>query len=182
MKKFSIPCDFNGVQSPFTIYIGDPEPKHHPLHFQADWLSRERGGTIPANVMDSVAKLKDLSEKNNVSFEELCVYALGAAQQQESEEASEENDENAEEELGEEDTDAPEETLDELSDESLEDSEELTDELLETPEGESDESLENLDETSDELGEEYLETSEETIDENNEIKDETKSDKPTSGG
>jgi Ran GTPase-activating protein (RanGAP) involved in mRNA processing and transport len=96
MKKFSIPCDFNGVQSPFTIYIGNPEPKHHPLHFQADWLSRERGGTIPPNVMDSVAKLKDLSEKNNVSFEELCVYALGAAQQQEVEEEEDEDQEETE--------------------------------------------------------------------------------------
>jgi hypothetical protein len=118
MKKFSIPCDFNGVQAPFTIYIGDPEPKHHPLHFQADWLSRERGGTIPSNVMDSVAKLKDLSEKNNVSFEELCVYALGAAQQQESEEA--EDDDN-------EDTDGNEEVSDETSEETTDENNEIKD-------------------------------------------------------
>jgi hypothetical protein len=85
MKKFSVPCDFNGTQSPFTIYIGMPEDKHHPLHFQADWLSKERGGTIPAEVMDSIAKLKELADKNNVSFEELCVYALGAAQQEKDE-------------------------------------------------------------------------------------------------
>lgn len=79
MKKFTVPCDFNGVKSPFTIYIGEPEDSHHPLHFQADWLTRERGGNIPGEVMDSIAKLKELADKNNVSFEELCVYALGAA-------------------------------------------------------------------------------------------------------
>lgn len=81
MKKFTINCDFGGQIAPFTIYVGQPEPGHHPLHFQAEWLSKERGGTIPAQVMDAVGKLKDLAEKNKVSFEELCVYALGAAQQ-----------------------------------------------------------------------------------------------------
>ena len=35
--------------------------------------------------MDSIAKLKDLADKNGVSFEELCVYALGTAQQGEGE-------------------------------------------------------------------------------------------------
>lgn len=79
MKKFTVPCDFGGQKSPFTIYIGDPEPKHHPLHFQADWLSKERGGTIPGEVMDSIQKLYDLAQKNNVSFEELCVYALNSS-------------------------------------------------------------------------------------------------------
>ena len=80
MKKFTINCDFNGQMAPFAIYIGRPEPKHHPLHFQADWLSKERGGTIPPDVMNSIAKLKELAERNGVSFEELCVYALGVAQ------------------------------------------------------------------------------------------------------
>ena len=83
VKKFTVPCDFGGQKAPFTIYIGDPEPKHHPLHFQSSWLSKERGGTIPAEVMDSIAKLKDIADQNNVSFEDLCVYALGAAQQEE---------------------------------------------------------------------------------------------------
>lgn len=82
MKRFTINCDFGGQIAPFTICIGDPESSHHPLHFQADWLSKERGGTIPPQVMDAVQKLKDLSVSNNVSLEELCVYALGAAQQE----------------------------------------------------------------------------------------------------
>lgn len=82
MKKFTINCDFGGQMAPFTICLGEPESGHHPLHFQAEWLSKERGGTIPPQVMDAVQKLKDLSKENNVSFEELCVYALGAAQQE----------------------------------------------------------------------------------------------------
>ncbi len=95
MKKFTVPCDFGGQKSPFTIYIGDPEPRHHPLNFQSNWLSKERGGTIPGEVMDSIAKLKDIADQNNVSFEDLCVYALGAAQQ-EDESSSEEDGTNEE--------------------------------------------------------------------------------------
>lgn len=78
MKKFTINCDFGGQMSPFTIFIGKPEHAHHPLHFQADWLTKQRGGMIPADVMDAVAQLNELSKKNNVSLEELCVYALAA--------------------------------------------------------------------------------------------------------
>lgn len=91
MKKFTVPCDFGGQKAPFTIYIGDPEANHHPLHFQSNWLSKERGGTIPGEVMDSIGKLKDLAAQNNVSFEELCVYALGAAQDENGDENHKEN-------------------------------------------------------------------------------------------
>lgn len=80
MKKFIVNCDFGGQIAPFQIMIGQPEPDHHPLHFQAEWLSKEKGGTIPQEVMDSVAQLFELAKKHNVSLEELAVYALGAAQ------------------------------------------------------------------------------------------------------
>lgn len=79
MRKFNITCNFGATQAPFTVYIGKPEAKHHPLHFQAEWLSKNRGGTIPQAVMDSIAKLKDIAVKNNVDFEELCAYALDVA-------------------------------------------------------------------------------------------------------
>lgn len=92
MKKFTVPCNFGGQQAPFTIYIGEPKEGNHPIQNQADWLSKERGGTVPAEVMESLAKLKELADKNNVSFEELCVYALGAAAQ-EREEGEESSDE-----------------------------------------------------------------------------------------
>ena len=82
MKKFVINCDFGGQLSPFAIYVGKPEQGHHPLHFQADWLSQTRGGIIPSEVMEAVTKLQELAQKNNVSLEELCVYALGTEEQQ----------------------------------------------------------------------------------------------------
>ena len=82
MKKFSVICDFGGTKAPFVVYIGAPQEGHHPLQFQADWLAKERGGNIPGEVMENIAKLKELADRNNVDFEELCVYALGAAQQQ----------------------------------------------------------------------------------------------------
>jgi hypothetical protein len=82
MKKFTINCDFGGQLAPFTIYIGKPEPGHHPLHFQADWLSKQRGGMIPGEVMEAVTQLQELAVKNGVSLEELCVYALGTEEEQ----------------------------------------------------------------------------------------------------
>jgi Domain of unknown function (DUF2610) len=78
MKKFSINCDFGGQMAPFDFYIGQPEKEHHPLHFQADWLAKQRNGVVPAEVMTAIAKLKDIAEKNNVSLEDLCVYAIGS--------------------------------------------------------------------------------------------------------
>ena len=79
MRRFTVPCDFNGQKSPFHIYIGDPQRAKHPLQNQSWWLSKERGGNIPQEVMDSFEKLRNIAEENGVSFEELCVYALGVA-------------------------------------------------------------------------------------------------------
>ncbi len=80
-KKFTIDCDFGGQMAPFAIFIGKPETGHHPLHFQADWLSKNRGGTIPGEVMEAVTQLQELAAKNGVALEDLCVYALGTDQQ-----------------------------------------------------------------------------------------------------
>lgn len=82
MKKFTIPCDFGGKKAPFDVYIGEPDEGNHPLQYQAQWLASERGGTIPGEVMESFSKLLALSKKNNVSFEDLCVYALEAANEE----------------------------------------------------------------------------------------------------
>jgi hypothetical protein len=79
MKKFTIPCTFGDKTAPFDVYIGNPKGGHHPLQHQAGWLSKERGGSIPAEVMESFGKLLDLAEKHNVAYEELCVYALNEA-------------------------------------------------------------------------------------------------------
>ncbi len=95
VKKFNIFCAFGGAVSNFTIYVGRPERNHHPLHFQSNWVSKERQGSIPQDIMDSMAKLKDISEKNNIPFEELCEYAIQASMsnnqnQEQTEETTEE--------------------------------------------------------------------------------------------
>lgn len=95
MKKFNIKVNFGGQEADFAIYVGTPQDGHHPLQFQAKWLSDERGGTIPDAVMDAVKQLYNLSKKNNVSFEDLCVYALGTAQK--SQTTSNDEDENDDE-------------------------------------------------------------------------------------
>lgn len=82
MKKFTINCDFGGQMAPFTIYIGTPKEGNHPLENQAKWLSDNRGGVIPGEVMEAIGKLQELSKKNKVSLEELCVYALGTEEEQ----------------------------------------------------------------------------------------------------
>jgi hypothetical protein len=94
MKKFSINCNFEGgAVAPFTIFIGMPEDKHHPLYFQNDWLSKEKGGQIPPNVMEAISKLVELSKANNISLEELCVYTLGSDEQKSEEEPATNTDE-----------------------------------------------------------------------------------------
>ena len=93
MKKFKIPCVFGNATSSVTFYIGNPEKDHHPIHFQADWLSKERGGTVSPEIMQSLEELKALSEKNGVPFEELCSYALESIQASQSLEQSKENKE-----------------------------------------------------------------------------------------
>lgn len=75
MKRFTITCDFGNQMAPFHVYIGQPTPGIHPLKYQASWLQEERGGRVPADVMESFQKLYDIAKENNVSFEELCVYA-----------------------------------------------------------------------------------------------------------
>jgi hypothetical protein len=73
IKKFTITCDFPGFTAPFDFYVGEPTPGLHPLHYQAAWLSRERGGTVPRKEMDEFARLRDIALENGVSFEELCI-------------------------------------------------------------------------------------------------------------
>ena len=76
-KKFTANCDFGGQKSPVTIYIGTPAVNSpHPLNFQSKWLSQTKGGTIPSDIMESFAKLSEISIKNRVPFEDLCAYVI----------------------------------------------------------------------------------------------------------
>lgn len=79
VKKFTVSCNFGASKAPVSFYIGDPHRDYHPIHFQNTWLSTAKGGSVPQEVMDSISKLRDLAIKNNVSFEELCYYAINMA-------------------------------------------------------------------------------------------------------
>ena len=81
-KEFEFDCDFGGQRAKFKFYIGTPQEGHHPLQFQAKWLSDERGGTIPDDVMKAISQLNDLAKKNGVPLPDLCVYALGFAHEE----------------------------------------------------------------------------------------------------
>ena len=84
MKKFTIPTQFGESKLPFDVYVVDRDPLHKygSIYDQAEWVARARGGTIPQVVLESFAKLQALAWKNNVSYGELCVYALGAAEEE----------------------------------------------------------------------------------------------------
>ena len=76
LKKFTANCDFGGQKAPVTFYIGDPCDGSHPLAFQSRWLSKERRGSVPQDIMDSFEKLVEISKKNRASFADLCEYVI----------------------------------------------------------------------------------------------------------
>lgn len=76
VKKFTANCDFGGKIHPVTLYVGTPAKDCHPLGFQSKWLSENRGGMVPPNIMDSFEKLSDIANKNKVPFEDLCAYVI----------------------------------------------------------------------------------------------------------
>jgi hypothetical protein len=81
VHKFVINCDFSGKKIPVTFYIGNPSPQStHPLSFQSNWLSKQKGGNVPAEIMDSFARLKEVSMNSKISFEELCKYVVDELQ------------------------------------------------------------------------------------------------------
>ncbi len=76
VHKFTAKCDFSGKKVPVTLYIGNPSPNTHPLEFQNRWLSKEKGGAVPHDIMESFTKLQQISNESKVSFEELCKYVI----------------------------------------------------------------------------------------------------------
>ena len=96
MKKFEVPCFFGGKKSMVPLYIGNPEPSHNPVQFQSDWLSKERGGQVPPQIIESLVKIQKLAADNGLAFEELCHYALEAANENLKNDTAQESVENAE--------------------------------------------------------------------------------------
>jgi hypothetical protein len=76
LKKFNVPVDAGGKKVNIDVCVGDPKEGNHPLQNQASWLSKERGATIPKDIMDAFERLLTIARRENVSFEELCQYAF----------------------------------------------------------------------------------------------------------
>lgn len=76
LKKITIPCNFRSGKMPVTLFIGDPAIGSHPFAFQEKWLSQTRGGTIPEDIIKSFAELKEIADKNRLSFPDLCQYVI----------------------------------------------------------------------------------------------------------
>ncbi len=79
MKKFTIPTDFGGTTAPFDFYVLSGPRGYLELQDQFRWVNEYRGGVVPEDVKASFRKLFDLAMRNDVSFPDLCVYALDAA-------------------------------------------------------------------------------------------------------
>lgn len=78
MKRYSIPVQCGSVKQSFHIYITD-RAKDYPykgIEDQAIWLSEARGCEISDLIVSSFTKLQKIAWDNNVSFENLCAYAL----------------------------------------------------------------------------------------------------------
>jgi tetratricopeptide (TPR) repeat protein len=76
MISFSVPCDFGGRKYRISIYVSDCPWPRDPLEDQARWLEEIRGGVIPLEVRDSFRKLHQIAHENQMSFKELCAYAM----------------------------------------------------------------------------------------------------------
>jgi hypothetical protein len=71
VKKITVNCNFSGSSSPVTFYIGDSAIEKNPIGFQSKWLSENKGGSVPEKLMDSLIKIKKISDEHNIPFEEL---------------------------------------------------------------------------------------------------------------
>lgn len=69
VKKITVNCDFNGKSHPIDFYIGDSAKGKNPIGTQANWLNQERGGNVPSNLMESLDKIKKISDEHQIPFE-----------------------------------------------------------------------------------------------------------------
>lgn len=81
MEVFNIPTHYGRHQQPFPFYIGkEPSDAFNPLYFQSTWLKTYRNGELSAEVLESMAKLYEIYQKNNVrDYAELVIYAMKSA-------------------------------------------------------------------------------------------------------
>lgn len=77
MKKITVDCAFSdGSSHPVTFYIGDSAISKNPIGFQSRWLSDNKGGSVPSGLMDSLVKIKKISDDHNLPFEDLYDYVV----------------------------------------------------------------------------------------------------------
>lgn len=86
-QRITISCNFNGQITPVQFYIGEPREDYHPIHHQAEWLSKNRGGSVAPEVMENIKTVSELAKKYHVQVSELLSYAL-ASQERNSKEKS----------------------------------------------------------------------------------------------
>jgi hypothetical protein len=85
MKRFTVPCIMSsGEREPVSVYVSNYPPTFElkGIQDQAKWWLEARGVEVPNDVVEAFNKLYKIALENNVSFVDLCVYALGAAQQE----------------------------------------------------------------------------------------------------
>jgi TPR repeat protein len=79
LQRYTIQCIFNNVKFPFYVYVLSGPRGYAELQDQFRWVKEMRGGEVPAEVRASFLKLNEIAVKNNVSFIDLCDYALTEA-------------------------------------------------------------------------------------------------------
>jgi hypothetical protein len=84
VRKIMVNCDFNGSIQKVPFYIGKPSSDSHPLGFQAKWLAKTSGGKIPSEFMKSIENIKNIADKNKVSFEDLLCHIMEEIEAKES--------------------------------------------------------------------------------------------------
>jgi hypothetical protein len=76
LRRFSAPIDCEGAADRFSFYVWDVTEGPPPTDLQFDWLEGARKCKVSKDIRDAFRKLFDIAKTNNVSFSDLCVYAL----------------------------------------------------------------------------------------------------------
>lgn len=73
MKQFQLPVIVNGEKHMVIFAVGNPDPTHHPLHFQMDLLQKSGGEVLP-EFSQAIEKLHKIAMENIIPLDMLCYY------------------------------------------------------------------------------------------------------------
>jgi TPR repeat protein len=88
LKRFTVPIDCTPAGAaaaqtmPYQVFVFDWGRATDMVKPQLDWVVRERGCRVSADITDSFAKLYNIALENKVSFTDLTVYAFKEAQKE----------------------------------------------------------------------------------------------------